>query len=153
MTAGVDHLEGDGPYAEYSSEVQAVVSCYGVADLTDLYEHGGFLARFALKSVLRDEPAKLANRYILASPVTYANPTNPPTLLIHGAADALVPLAQSERLAEKLRQAKVDCKLRVYAEANHNFGSGCGGEHGRRCDREVIEYFGRQLQTRTLATR
>jgi acetyl esterase/lipase len=30
MTVGVEHLEGDGPHTEYSSAVQAVVSCYGV---------------------------------------------------------------------------------------------------------------------------
>jgi dipeptidyl aminopeptidase/acylaminoacyl peptidase len=123
-----------------------------MSDLTELYQHGGFLARLTLKTVLRGEPATQANRYILASPVTYANPTNAPTLLIHGAADTIVPLAQSERLADKLRQAKVDCELRVYPEANHNFGSGCGGEHGRRCDRDVIAYFARHLLTQTVAT-
>ena len=52
-----------------------------------------------------------------------------------------------------MREAKVECELIVYANAEHAFGSGCGGEHGRRCDRDVVEYFGRQLQTRALAAR
>jgi acetyl esterase/lipase len=152
MAGGVEHLEGDGPHANQTSAVQAVVSCYGVSDLTEWYQRGGFLARYTLSNVLKGEPAKLPNRYLLASPVTYANPTNSPTLLIHGSADTIVPLGQSVRLADKMREAGVDCELFVYAGAEHAFGSGCGGEHGRRCDRNVIEYFGRQLQTRAVAT-
>jgi acetyl esterase/lipase len=152
MAGGVEHLEGDGPYPEQSSAVQAVVSCYGVADLTDLYERDGFLARPALRNLLQGDQTEYSNRYLLASPITYANPTNAPTLLIHGSADMIVPLEQSLRLADKMREAKVECELLVYAKAVHAFGSGYGGEHGRRCDRDVIEYFGRRLQTRTVAT-
>jgi acetyl esterase/lipase len=45
------------------------------------------------------------------SPVTHVSSDDPPTLIIHGEADKLVPIQQSEIMMEKLRAAGVPCEL------------------------------------------
>jgi acetyl esterase/lipase len=54
-----------------------------------------------------------------ASPVTYASAAAPPVLLMHGAADDLVPPAQSVRLAEALRAAGAPVELELVPGATH----------------------------------
>jgi acetyl esterase/lipase len=54
-----------------------------------------------------------------ASPVTHASAAAPPILLIHGAADDMVPPAQSIRLAEALRAAGAEVELELVPGATH----------------------------------
>jgi acetyl esterase/lipase len=54
-----------------------------------------------------------------ASPVTHASAAAPPVLLMHGAADDLVPPAQSIRLAEALRAAGAPVELVLVPGATH----------------------------------
>jgi acetyl esterase/lipase len=54
-----------------------------------------------------------------ASPVTHASADAPPILLMHGAADNLVPPAQSVRLAEALRAAGARVELELVPGASH----------------------------------
>jgi len=54
-----------------------------------------------------------------ASPVTHASAGAPPVLLMHGAADDLVPPAQSVRLAEALRAAGAPVELELVPGATH----------------------------------
>jgi len=54
-----------------------------------------------------------------ASPVTHASAAAPPILLMHGAADDMVPPAQSIRLAERLRAAGAAVELDLVPGATH----------------------------------
>jgi acetyl esterase/lipase len=54
-----------------------------------------------------------------ASPVSHASAAAPPVLLMHGAADVLVPPAQSIRLAEALRAAGAPVELELVPGATH----------------------------------
>jgi len=54
-----------------------------------------------------------------ASPVTHASAGAPPVLLMHGAADDLVPPAQSVRLADALRAAGAPVELELVPGATH----------------------------------
>jgi acetyl esterase/lipase len=54
-----------------------------------------------------------------ASPVSHASAAAPPVLLMHGAADDLVPPAQSIRLAEALRAAGATADLELVPGATH----------------------------------
>jgi acetyl esterase/lipase len=54
-----------------------------------------------------------------ASPVTHASAGAPPVLLMHGAADDLVPPAQSVRLAQALRAAGSPAELELVRGATH----------------------------------
>src|SRR5437868_1740387 len=54
-----------------------------------------------------------------ASPVSHASAGAPPVLLMHGAADVMVPPAQSIRLAEALRAAGATVELELVPGATH----------------------------------
>lgn len=45
----------------------------------------------------------------------------PPTLVLHGERDAVVPVADSRRLAAKLAELRVEHELKVYPTAGHGF--------------------------------
>lgn len=62
------------------------------------------------------------------SPINSVSSDDPPTIIIHGDKDFLVPLQQSEILIAKLKEAKVPCHLIIKE----------GGAHGWR-NREVEE--------------
>lgn len=55
------------------------------------------------------------------SPVTHVTPDDPPTLIIHGDADQLVPLQQSEEIVEKLKGLGIATKLVVKPGAGHGW--------------------------------
>jgi acetyl esterase/lipase len=55
------------------------------------------------------------------SPITHVSPDDPPTLIIHGDADALVPLQQSESFEKALREAGVECRLVVKKGSGHGW--------------------------------
>lgn len=55
------------------------------------------------------------------SPVYHVSSDDPPTLIIHGDADALVPIQQSELIMAKLKEAGVPAKLVVKPGAKHGW--------------------------------
>ncbi len=55
------------------------------------------------------------------SPITHVTPDDPPTLIIHGDADQLVPLQQSELFTAKLEKAGVETKLVIKKGAGHSW--------------------------------
>ena len=55
------------------------------------------------------------------SPITYVSADDPPVLIIHGDADKLVPIEQSQRLMDKLKAAGVTAKLIVKPDAKHGW--------------------------------
>ena len=55
------------------------------------------------------------------SPVTHVSPDDPPSLIVHGDRDVLVPLQQSQALVEKLKGAGVEAKLVVKVGAGHGW--------------------------------
>ncbi len=61
------------------------------------------------------------------SPITLVNPKYPPTLIVHGDADKLVPLQQSEAMDRALAKAGIEHKLEVIPGGGHDdktFGPG-----------------------------
>ena len=79
--------------------------------------------------VLISDPEKLNEIYNKISPIYQASPDDPPILLAHGNADAVVPFSQSEKLLEKLKKENIICELLVKQ----------GGGHGRWNDEAVYE--------------
>jgi dipeptidyl aminopeptidase/acylaminoacyl peptidase len=55
------------------------------------------------------------------SPITFVTPDDPPTLIIHGNGDTLVPLQQSEVIVDKLKKTGVEVKLMVKKGAGHGW--------------------------------
>jgi acetyl esterase/lipase len=56
------------------------------------------------------------------SPINHVTADDPPTLIIHGDADKLVPIQQAEIIVEKLKAAGVEAKLVVKPGAGHGWG-------------------------------
>jgi acetyl esterase/lipase len=66
-----------------------------------------------------DEKLRTITREI--SPITHVSNDDPPTLIIHGDADTLVPLQQSQVMVEALKKAGVETKLVVKPGAGHGW--------------------------------
>ena len=56
-----------------------------------------------------------------ASPLNYVRPGFPPTLLLHGNADELVPAKASMRMYEALLTARVPAELHMVADQPHAY--------------------------------
>lgn len=54
------------------------------------------------------------------SPITYVNPKYPPTLIVHGDADKIVPLQQAQEMDQALTKAGVDHRLDVIPGGGHD---------------------------------
>jgi acetyl esterase/lipase len=84
--------DGPGP------KLKAIIAFYGWSDLTapgvrDPYWNEAFLGK-----KYEDAP----ELYKEASPITYVGKQSPPTMLMQGTIDAIVPMSQSVMLAKKL---------------------------------------------------
>jgi len=109
-TSTKEYPNGLGP------KVKAIIPLYGWSDLTDASVNYQYYMELFLGSKYADAP-KL---YEEASPITHVDNGDPPTLLLHGTIDTIVPIAQAEKLAKKLETNDVPY---VYAPFK-------GGYHG-----------------------
>ena len=75
------------------------------------------------------------------SPVLFATPDDPPTLLIHGDKDFVVQLWQSEKMYEALQANHVDSRLIVYEGMMHGNSYGAKGKYHEEATREMIGWF------------
>jgi dipeptidyl aminopeptidase/acylaminoacyl peptidase len=67
------------------------------------------------------DPKRLAEIARDISPVSHVTPDDPPTLIIHGDQDRLVPLQQSELMIDKLSKAGVKTNLVLKKGAGHGW--------------------------------
>jgi acetyl esterase/lipase len=138
-TADNRDLEGTGGHAGYSSQVQLVVAYYPPTDLLRMPR--SYLRTLVLESFLGSSSARTCIR---ASPITHAGRHSAPTLLVHGTDDRVVPLAQSEAFARKLREAGAHVELRTLHNAGHGFGSG-PRDRDREANRIALEFLDRHF--------
>lgn len=103
----------------WHASLRGVVDFYGVSDLTDL-PSGSHIARVA-REFLGPNNQDLAAQ---ASPVAYQPISVPPMLLFHGTDDHVVPIAQSEELADHLRNIGAAVTFVKVAGGAHGFGPG-----------------------------
>ncbi len=92
-TPAEGHSRGPGP------DVKAVIALYGWSDLTHPAVRDFYWNEVFFDKKYEDGPAL----YREASPVTHVGGQSPPTLLLHGTIDTIVPPLQSMMLAEKLQ--------------------------------------------------
>ena len=111
-SGGVPELEGSGDNMQYSSRVQAVCDVAGPADLPALTNLGP-KRMFAIEGLLGGPLEKDKAKAIAASPIHYVSKDDPPFLIVHGEADRVVPVEQSQRFYEELRKAGVNATLKM----------------------------------------
>lgn len=122
-----------------SSRVQAVACFFPPTDFLNYGEPGkealgrGTLSAFrapfdfhefdskarAFVPITDEEKLREIGRQI--SPITHVTPDDPPTLIIHGDADTLVPIQQAETIIAKMKEAGVPTELVVKKGAGHGW--------------------------------
>ena len=115
MLAGLadGQLEGDGGNAGVSTRVAACVAIYPPTELR--VEHPsdpvGLLLGGKVATEVEDE----------ASPLTYVTADFPPTMLVHGNADEVVPVDASFAMYHGLNKAGAAVELHIYDGVAHAF--------------------------------
>ncbi len=129
----------DAALAKYSSRVQAVVEVSGPSDFTTHRDadDDAFLTTF-----FGGDYAQHSKIWQDASPVFHVSKTVSPFLIMHGTQDADVPIAQSQELADKLKQAGAAVKF-VAVEDVHTFRT---PEARRRLALETQAFFTQYLR-------
>lgn len=78
--------------------IRAVVDIYGPVDLTTEYARNHPLVTSLIARSYEEAP----ELYRQASPVSYLDKNDPPTMILHGTSDELVPISQSDTLKARL---------------------------------------------------
>jgi acetyl esterase/lipase len=96
----VQYLQGYGGNFMVDARVQAVIDLYGWVELkADKSGPKSILKFMGGKTTAQDvEP------YARSSPINHLTKQTPPTLILHGTLDEVVPIGQSDMLAAKLEE-------------------------------------------------
>ena len=156
MTSLIGYLDGAGdpddpdPVNRETSRLQAIVPWAPPTDLPLMNATFGspsFSSFFGMRLFDRDPKTSLQYKtYHQASPIVHVTRDDPPTMLIHGDADDLVPLEQSEILMKALDQAGVPSKLVVVPRGGH--GASFPGKASTSPDylTATVEWFDKWLK-------
>ena len=141
--AGPDaKLEGDGPYEDQSSLLQAVCASATPTDFVNWGEKGP--EGFNRPGSLLDGPASsIKKRAIAASPITYVHKDAPPFLLIQSADDKVVPVEQGDTFVKALKKAGAkDVTYLRYEDGGH----GSFTRHRDETEPAMEDFFARTLK-------
>jgi acetyl esterase/lipase len=113
-----------GDHLDQSNEVQGVLALYPPTDFLAVpKDFDGLLDYYAEDSpvteLLGESIARAPEKSDLASPRKLLDGNCPPVFLLHGDADPLVPIEQSEIMQEALKEAGVDTQLMQMAGYTH----------------------------------
>jgi len=133
------NLLSPDPVERTSSRVQAVACFFPPTDFLNYGKEGnvalgtgilkGFPAPFEFRELvgkpavfvrITDEKRVLQIARSI-SPVYHATKDDPPTLILHGDADTLVPIQQAELIIDRLKKAGVTAELVVKPKAGHGW--------------------------------
>lgn len=90
---------------ENSHRIKAVVDIYGPTDLTTEYSRNHPTVTSFFTRSFEEAP----DLYKEASPIQYLDKNDPPTMILHGTSDDLVPISQSDQLKARLDSLGVPC--------------------------------------------
>lgn len=124
LTNGVQALEGNlGKYTKVSSDVQAIIDCYGPSNFTTILSqstpHGINVRAPALALLLGGPLERRQTLAELASPVSHVDKTDPPLLIMHGDQDNQVPINQSHELHGLYKKFDLDVQFVVAHGVGH----------------------------------
>ena len=121
-------------YTAADPSIRGAIALYAPTDLGRWYTSAGETVSPNTRAVLRDYLGgpleRAAQAYETASPITYVQRGTPPTLLVHGMRDGLIPSEHSERLAARLQEVGAQHLFVRLPWASHvcdqNFSGPCG---------------------------
>ncbi len=118
---GAGDPDDPDPVNRVSAKLQCVVGRAVPADLSAIasVNRSYALALLVGAAYTRDSGSEEAQRYVAASPTTYASRDDPPFLLVHGDADNVVPFEQAGLFAEVLRAEGVTAEVIPVPGAGH----------------------------------
>ncbi len=124
VTNGSRELEGTvGRHLDRSSDVQAIVSYFGAANLLTILQQStprGLGVRIpALQLLLGAQPEEDPELARLASPVFHVDKSDPALLLLHGDQDSRMPINQSHELHGKYKSFGLAVSFQVVHGAAH----------------------------------
>ncbi len=127
LMLGLSPAPGDAedpdPVNRESANLQAIVPWAPPTDLirhNGRYGYGTFASLFGVRLIERDPKTSPQYRVVHdASPIHHVSVDAPPTLLIHGDADTLVPIDHSENIALDLESAGVAVELLTVPGGGH----------------------------------
>lgn len=120
------------PVERVTDAVKTVVAYYPPVDLRQMV---GPSERFPAL----DFDAKLAGDI---SPILFVDAKDPPTFIIHGDADTLVPIASGQSIHDALKAANVETQMLVIQGGDHGFRN---PEHRARANAAMVEWFSKHL--------
>ena len=135
-TPNVPEFEGEGGNPGQSTDVAAAIGVYAPTLFFHETKERGALPIVALADQ-RVAPEVVA----AASPVRHVHPGYPPTMLIHGTADELVPTLATIVMYEALAESGVPVEVHLYADQPHGFDA--DPSFGRQCASEMLHFLDR----------
>src|SRR5688572_14655943 len=137
-----DGLEGTGGHADQSSKVNAVVAFFGPTDLSAEFPAQPVDVPLLIKQFLGGTPADKADVAKAASPISYVDKGDAPTLIYHGSIDRLVPHTQAYAMADAMSQAGMPGRVEILIGAGH----GWTGAELTRTVEGTLEFFYEHLK-------
>lgn len=108
-------------YKNSSPKIRAVVNFFGPADMVSFFNNTTDpTSQLGLQILMGGNPTTNAAMFQSSSPVNFITPLSPPTIILHGDADVVVPIAQSQALKNKLQQEGVVHQLVTYPGLGHD---------------------------------
>lgn len=139
--AGPDEgLEGDGPYQDQSSLLQAV--CPSATPSDFLFQSRGSARRGPGGGLLAGSAETFEERARKASPVSHVSADAPPFLVIHGTKDNTVNVAHGDRLVEALKKAGAEDVTYIRIEGA---GHGVFNQHADQTKPAMEAFFDRTI--------
>lgn len=111
LTDKVSGLDPDGPHAEHSCAVQAVIDLYGPIADTPKWT----------ATLVAQDAANAPELTKQVTPLSHIDANDPPVLIIHGTGDTTVDVRDSEVMFEALKKARSKDQLLIVPGAPHSF--------------------------------
>ncbi len=131
-------LEGDGPWQDQSSLVQAVAASATPTDFNLFPDSPKSRERFKSGNWDIDELKRIS------SPINHVSKEAPPFLLFHGTADKTVHVKHSDTFVEALKKLDIDVTYIRIEDASH----GIFNQHADRTKPAMVKFFQRTLGPR-----
>jgi len=144
LTNGMKSLEGDGPYQEFSSDLQAVVCSGAVGDM--LHPTHGKRAVFAYRNMATGGDRSVSDTEVKkvlrqASPSTYIRKDAPPLLVIHGAKDDVVVVDSTDEFVQAMKKVEADITYMRYEAGTHIVM----GQYQKETTPAMLKFFKKNL--------